>query len=440
MPPRTKMRMERLLLPLKSITDNFSDQQRPALAKSPDASVIVAVPVDPVIQQLSCGRVFITIADLKRIAPVGIFSSDTSHDQERVEISLRDILAKLDSSLLKRRTQRLTVLPDDFADLFRKKGGAPESEVALDVEANNAPAVAESAMETASTPVASAAPVAPAEVQPEVAAPPSQTEPAPVAPRTVAAPSELHALFSAPRREEPAATEVVVEPSGLKLNTGSNEPLSPEPEPIRVEELPDPGFKLSFMPPKPTVEEPAPVPPPWEEKAKLRIAPDGGRHGESEVEAAFPGEDGETETPAEPSPCPSAPVQPVLTPEPPPLPQAQKPPAPASQLVVRACGLKGVAGAVIALKDGMLVEANVPSEFNPETLAAFLPQVFARVEQATGAMEIGLLQTVMFTAGDRPWQIWDAGSVYFAALGRPNELLPGSQLKVIAAQLTRQSK
>jgi predicted regulator of Ras-like GTPase activity (Roadblock/LC7/MglB family) len=111
-----------------------------------------------------------------------------------------------------------------------------------------------------------------------------------------------------------------------------------------------------------------------------------------------------------------------------------------SELVARACTLNGVAGAVVALADGLLVSATVPPEFKAETIAAFLPQVFSRLEQAAGTMQIGELQTLMFTAGNRPWQIWRAGSLFFAAVGRPNELLPGAQLKIIAAQLARQVK
>ena len=111
-----------------------------------------------------------------------------------------------------------------------------------------------------------------------------------------------------------------------------------------------------------------------------------------------------------------------------------------SEIVDRACTFNGVAGAIIALQEGVLVAAKLPPELQSETLAAFLPQVFTRVEQATTPMQIGELKNVTFTAGDRSWQIWKAGIVFFAALGRPNELLPASQLKLLASQLARQVK
>ncbi len=163
---------------------------------------------------------------------------------------------------------------------------------------------------------------------------------------------------------------------------------------------------------------------------------------------AKPVEAAETPAPAAPAPA-RAP-----NPAPPPAPVSAPPPAPASpqpgalglddripsELVARACALNGVAGAVVALRDGLLVAATVPEEFKAETIAAFLPLVFSRLEQAAGTMQIGELQTLMFTAGNRPWQIWRAGSLFFAAVGRSNELLPGAQLKIIASQLARQIK
>ena len=110
------------------------------------------------------------------------------------------------------------------------------------------------------------------------------------------------------------------------------------------------------------------------------------------------------------------------------------------EVLKRAIGLAGVDGALIALREGLLVGSKLPAGLKPETLAAFLPQVFSRVEQSTMPMQLGELQNLMFTAGDRPWQIWKAGPFFFAVLGRPNELLPNAQLKILAAQLARQSK
>ena len=425
--------MERLLLSLKDITDNFPDALRSALANPPDASVIVAIPVDPVLRQLASGRVQVSIADLRRVAPAGIFSPDTSQDQEKIDLSLQDLLRKLDPSLLKRRTQRIVALPMDVADLFFKKG---ETHVEEDAETRRR-GDAEMPGEDAETGRRGDAETKERGV-PSVSIQdrplrPSLPEPAPAALKSVAAPADLHALFSAPHVE----TEVPapVEPSGLSLKLDHRPNEASFPAPQLVEELPDPGLKLSFMAPKSIEPNPAPAVPPWEDRsAKLSLTPDKGLPVPPLPVSAAPGPAPATPAPAVALPEPAAPLAA-------PAPRVPGPPAELpAQLVARACALNGVAGAVIALKDGMLVAANVPPELKAETLAAFLPQVFGRVEQAATAMEIGSLQTLMFTAGGRPWQIWDAGSVFFAALGRPNELLPGAQLKVIAAQLTRQSK
>ncbi len=50
-----------------------------------------------------------------------------------------------------------------------------------------------------------------------------------------------------------------------------------------------------------------------------------------------------------------------------------------SDIVTRAMELPGVAGAVIALADGLKVASQIPADLNGDTLAAFIPQIFARV-------------------------------------------------------------
>ena len=111
-----------------------------------------------------------------------------------------------------------------------------------------------------------------------------------------------------------------------------------------------------------------------------------------------------------------------------------------ADIVNRASALNGVAGAIVASSEGLLVAAKLPPELDAETMAAFLPQVFARLEQVVEPMRIGDLKSVVFTTDDRPWLILRAGGLYLAAMGRPNELLPNAQLKMLAGQLARQVK
>lgn len=114
--------------------------------------------------------------------------------------------------------------------------------------------------------------------------------------------------------------------------------------------------------------------------------------------------------------------------------------APPNEIVARAVALEGVAGALIALPDGLLVAADVPPEFNPDTLAAFLPQMFARVSQCTKELRMGPLNNLNFTVGNVPWRIFKIGAIFFAAFGRAGVPLPTAQLAALAAELDRKPR
>ena len=77
---------------------------------------------------------------------------------------------------------------------------------------------------------------------------------------------------------------------------------------------------------------------------------------------------------------------------------------------------------------------------NADTLAAFLPQIFDRVNQCTKELRMGELNNLNFTVGNVPWKIFKVGAIYFAAFGRAGEPLPTAQLAGIAAELDRKAK
>lgn len=110
------------------------------------------------------------------------------------------------------------------------------------------------------------------------------------------------------------------------------------------------------------------------------------------------------------------------------------------EVVERAMTIPGVAGAVITLPDGLKVAAQVPPELNPDTVAAFIPQIFERVGQSTRELRMGALNNLRFTVGNVPWKIFRINAVYFAAFGRPGERLPTSELAQLAAELDRKTK
>jgi len=111
-----------------------------------------------------------------------------------------------------------------------------------------------------------------------------------------------------------------------------------------------------------------------------------------------------------------------------------------AEVVNRAVSLPGVAGALVALPDGLSVAGQVPAQYNSETLAAFLPQIYTKVSQCTQELRMGALNNLSFTVGQVPWKIFRVNNLFFAAFGRAGEPLPTAQLAALAAELDRKPK
>lgn len=589
-PVRFSGRMERVLLPLKAITDRFPPELQAVLSEPPAATVMVAFPVETILDQLSTGRVEIPVADLRKASPITVFAPDTSQDQRRVEIPLQELLPRLDPALLKRNNQKRVELPEEIAGLFIKRG---DPQPVLASVADGRPATATAAPAIPQQPAPPPVPRLKSDgttensggESPKPLKSPEPPEPPPQLPESVspkksgviAASAELQALFGSPKKEpEPQPHAPALTPAPARPAEPAQEQEAPRkravetpaPEPREVRPAAgspaSPAERKSIaLPRTPIIDAPAiahrpvprtasqsgqsghmaqafssalPIPPvagsiklplaqisvDWPETIREELA-----NADPEACVEFPGaelgralkrgkvalpwrqlrqwivpalstpgdllySDALLELPlpvvaplfmaaaaASPSPGSSRLAEnepgrrvtvdekiPVLfapaakaAPMPQAVPIAQEPmpaAAPAisskaskasgalgldhslpAELVERACSLHGVAGAIVSLKEGLLVAAQVPPDLQAETLAAFLPQLFSRMEQATESMQIGPLKNLMFTAGERPWQIWKAGAVFFAAMGRPGELLPAAQLKLIAAQLAR---
>ena len=106
-----------------------------------------------------------------------------------------------------------------------------------------------------------------------------------------------------------------------------------------------------------------------------------------------------------------------------------------NEVVSKAASLDGVAGALIALPDGLMVASRLPAEINGDTLAAFLPQIFGKVSQCTKELRMGDLNNLNFTVGNIPWKIFRVNAIFFAAFGRAAEALPTAQLSALAGEL-----
>jgi predicted regulator of Ras-like GTPase activity (Roadblock/LC7/MglB family) len=111
-----------------------------------------------------------------------------------------------------------------------------------------------------------------------------------------------------------------------------------------------------------------------------------------------------------------------------------------NEVVSRAAALDGVAGSLIALPDGLMVASRLSSDLNGDTLAAFLPQIFGKVNQCTKELRMGELNNVNFTVGNIPWKIFRVNAIFFAAFGRAGEPLPTAQLAALAAELDHRPK
>ena len=111
-----------------------------------------------------------------------------------------------------------------------------------------------------------------------------------------------------------------------------------------------------------------------------------------------------------------------------------------AEIAQRTAALKGVAGAVITMHDGLLIAAHLPPGLTGETIAAFLPQMFTRMMQYSKELKFGESDNITFILDTIPLRIYRAGSVYFAALGRAHEPLPELPLRLIASHLGPQSK
>ena len=87
-----------------------------------------------------------------------------------------------------------------------------------------------------------------------------------------------------------------------------------------------------------------------------------------------------------------------------------------------------------------MVASRIPTELNGDTLAAFLPQIFAKVSACTKELRMGELNNVSFTVGNVPWKIFRVNAIFFAAFGTAAQPMPTAQLAGLAAELDRKSK
>ena len=105
-----------------------------------------------------------------------------------------------------------------------------------------------------------------------------------------------------------------------------------------------------------------------------------------------------------------------------------------AELVRQACAIPGVTGALIALEEGLVVAQKLPPGFSADTFAAFMPQIFGRLERYTAEMQLGAATEITIQSEHGPCHIARSGKMYFGALGRAGERLPDT-LPALTAKL-----
>ena len=476
--------VETTAIHLEAIVAKLPPELKSAVKKSPDGKATVPIPTHTILEQMPSGVVKVPFGDVRKAAPAGTFADEASHDDTLVSIPLPEILASINPALLKRRpNQKKVEVPDDVTGLFHK-GGIAAPPPAPEESQPAAPAPPARAAEKPGPPPPPAPAPKPAEPAAPIAVSPALREM--MAAASAAAKPPAPAPAPVPRPPAPPPPAAPKPPSPPPSPVAAPPPAAPAPAAAEVGELSVPLADVSKDWPEPVRAELTAVTPDstlslpladvgnairagkivftWKQlRIWIKPAPISVASGQDATSLTLPlavvvplfmaksqpvraqrkaafdenipdmfaaGKGGPAPAPAS---APAAPT--TVAPPPPPA-----PPVTPNQSVQKACGLPGVAGALLVSQDGFLVANQLPPSIKGETVAAFLPQIFGRMSQNAKEMNLGELNGLTWTVDNVPWQLCKTGNLYFAVLGRAGESLPSAQLNSIAAEIGRQTK
>ncbi len=106
-----------------------------------------------------------------------------------------------------------------------------------------------------------------------------------------------------------------------------------------------------------------------------------------------------------------------------------------ADIVQRVSQIPGVAGAVIALPEGLPVAAQLPANIGVDAFCGFLPQMFARINQYTRELKLGESSRLVIEVGGGTMMVFRTGRVYFGVLSQAGANLPAAQLSLVASEL-----
>jgi predicted regulator of Ras-like GTPase activity (Roadblock/LC7/MglB family) len=421
-------------------------------------------------EQLRTGAVRIPLSQLRQGSPPGTFAPNGSHDDALIDLPLPLILAALGPAGLARRPdQKRTAVPEDVTGVFGSKNlkFSPTQE----------------------KPPAAAQPSPPATVEPKAPPPePVAVVPAPTMPKPTttvaaspAAPKPTAALpivppktgsplpFASARPAPPPAVAPSAAPPGGMVAVTVEAVSAAWPEPVRNEiqssdlgmatlSIPisrlEPGMKtgrvlLTWAELRGWLSNPGPPSAHGETQVELPlkvIAPlflakqrapvarkvvSVGEH----VPDLFAG-----------VAQPAAPPAPAVAPSPPAPPaapnifgeilgQPSKTDWTPQEIAQKILSLPGVAGALLASQEGLLVAGQMPGPLKAETMAAFMPRLFTHSIVCAEEMQLGPLRALRLSSGSAPCFLYTAGKLFLAVLGRPGQTLQEGVLEQLALAL-----
>jgi predicted regulator of Ras-like GTPase activity (Roadblock/LC7/MglB family) len=456
------------------------------------SNACLSIPIEKILEQLAYGSIHLSIDELKQFSPPQVFAQVEGQDQLMVELPLAEVLSRLDPALLKRKQEQKRIeVPKSVTDLFGSRGHAlPQAPPTPEEEAAGVVAP----KQVVPTPPIAAKPVTPPArtTSARASSPASLRERAPAP----AAASKPAATVAAAPAVSPLAT-----PAGLgdAVVVPLSAVSSAWPEGVRremVEQnlsgatlgLPsakvDDGLRVghvaftwkeirNWLNPAPTV---AASPETSETLLELPLSVVAPlllpklKSGRQQKKAAI-GDDipdvfgksgehlfGAAAAPVEaPRPIPVTPAEaahthaprlsthePTQPKEKPPqsledlLGKAPKKPATPNEVVQKLVALPGVVGALITLQEGLLVASHWVPGVKPDTLGAFVPQIFSRINQYLREMQLGDMHNATFTLDKTALHVFKSGNLYFAVLGRAGQPLPVPSILAIASELTPQ--
>ena len=481
-------------LPLQPILAGLPLELQPLLKHSDAGALTVSIPLEKILAQLSSGAVKISFGELRQAVP-DLFAAETDRDRVLIPIPLAEVLSRLNPALMKRRReQKLVEVPEDIRSPFDQHGQgmvfsvgpakpeAPSASSPRHTTPAAPPAVvppARSAITFTPTP---APPTAPPLSMPamssasraplELASSQAPSAPAPPQPKTASNTDPL--VVSLPSIAE--SWPETVRKEIVQLNLVDVKVALPAEVVERALKQGRVAFTWkalrSWIRPAPlpavsahdsiVLELPLKIVAPLflarqqeANKAQKRVKIDEGIpnlfFGYPQPEAGS-AKAVQATKPAPPNPTDTnyyiwedtsdrpAVQQDTVKPDPSPGTKFVAKYATPNEVASRAAALDGVAGALIALPDGLMVASRLSSDLNGDTLAAFLPQIFSKVNQCTKELRMGELNNLNFTVCNVPWKSFRVNAIFFAAFGRAGQPLPTAQLAALAAELDHKPK